>query len=175
MEHRSVGGHIFQIAGIVEGINHQRAVTMVRLQRAVKLSRLHQFFLFPPFLFLTFRVGEQRYCAVLRYGNGDFNGVRNLFCWYRRFRSYFNGRCFHLLLLRFPTSLSLCPKFLSLFGCQVHHHLIESVDGRIVLPIDGCIDVIGVCFFGGILRFWLLNWRLFNLLRFFFGSGRNIK
>ena len=62
------------------------------------------------------------------------------------------------LQLLLTMALRFLPQFHPPFGCQRHHGLIESVDGRIVLPVDVRIDIARqgfLIFFGGIVCIFL--------------------
>ena len=69
-------------------------------------------------------------------------------------------RIFHAqsLQLLLTMALRFLPQCHPPFGCQRHHGLIESVDGRIVLPVDVRIDIARqgfLIFFGGIVCIFL--------------------
>ena len=70
------------------------------------------------------------------------------------FRHGFHFRLFrHLFLVMLPCQF---PKFFPTLRRQTHHHFIETVDGRIGIPVQCGIDVVRVGRLGGVLRFHLL-------------------
>ena len=69
------------------------------------------------------------------------------------------GGCFRLFL---PVPFRHLPKSLALFRCHIHHHFIETVDGRIVLPVDGSIDVVWIALLIRFLHFLFLVRFLFS-------------
>ena len=69
------------------------------------------------------------------------------------------GGCFRLFP---PVLFRFLPKFLAPFRCQIHHHFIKTVDGRIVLPVDSGIDIIWIALLIRFLHFLFLVRFLFS-------------
>ncbi|EJX02544.1 hypothetical protein, membrane [gut metagenome] len=69
------------------------------------------------------------------------------------------GGCFRLFL---PVPFRHLPKSLALFRCHIHHHFIETVDGRIVFPVNGSIDVVRIALLIRFLHFLFLVRFLFS-------------
>ena len=132
----------------------------MHLRRAVVGTRrkVHDFFL----RLLRFDVGEKGGRHRFRWGIcngrcGDCFRLCFLLPWLLT-GSVRHGFHFHLFRRRLFLVMLPCqfPKFLPAFRRQIHHHLVEAVDGRIGIPVQRGIDVVRVGRLGGVLRFSLL-------------------
>jgi len=140
-------------------VSHQRPFAQVHLRRAVVGTRrkVHDFLL----RLFRFDVGEKESPHRFRWGIcngrcGDCLRLCFLLSWLLTgsFRHGFHFRLFrHLFLVMLPCQF---PKFFPTLRRQTHHHFIETVDGRIGIPVQCGIDVVRVGRLGGVLRFHLL-------------------
>ena len=98
-------------------------------------------------------------CVIVRNGNGcDFRLCFGAFCRFL-FRHISGGSGFHRRPVHPLCLLMLCrqpAKFLAPLRREVHHHFIETVDGRIGFPIQSGINIFRVALLSCIFLLCLL-------------------
>ena len=139
-------------------VSHQRAFAQVHLRRAMVGTRRKV----RDFLLRLFRfdVGKKGSSHRFRWSIGNSRCgdcfrlcflLPGLFTWY--FRRDRRNRSVFMFFIMLPCQL---PKFLPALRREFHHHFIETVDGRIGIPVQRGIDVVRVGRLGGVLRFSFL-------------------
>ena len=149
LECHAVGSDVLQITDVTRPACHQRAFTQVHLRCAVVGTRRKV----GGFLLRLFRFhsgekgGRGRFRCESGRSGGGFRLRFGLPCFLLRCGFHVRDILPFLLMLR-----RQFPKLLAPFRCQVHHHFVKAVDGRVGFPIQSGINIIRIAFGFNIFR-----------------------